>query len=1011
MGLSMEFEDTLLLNRYFLNLLGGNSFDEIRANMVDKQEGYDSDGRSNFLGGIVNLKDSKIEDNVLIEYDGAIKEYVENLRHNRKQPEFNLKYFQYLAVLFSEIFFDKLFNNSTEFIKELNRFVDKINEEESQDFIHFTTENLKKIAFSIATGGGKTLIMHINYWQIRKYAAEDFDNIVLIPPNEGLSKQHFKEMTLSGIPCKLYDGNVDNIKTKPGEVLIIDIHKLIEEKTGEGVRVDVSYFDGKNLVFVDEGHKGSKSEDRVWKGRREDIARDGYILEYSATFRQVVVGNKQLTEEYGKSVIMEYSYKYFYNDGYGKDFYVYNLKENLYTEKFTDLILTANLMAYYEQLLIFEEQKRTHRNYNIERPLLTFIGGTVTGKIIKSDIPKIIFFFKDILEDKDRFEVIARKILDGKSGLIDNDGNDIFKDKFNCIKQAGLNIDDVYYKVFNGKGNLQLWKLKKTPDEIGLKTSSGEKYFGVISVDNVSSLLKLVEDDVEVRDENLLDSLFFSIDKDDSPINILVGSRKFMEGWDSWRVSCMGLLNIGRGKGPQIIQLFGRGVRLKGKNYSLKREETPDYFLNKLQTLNIFGLNADYINSFLQAINKEEVNFKEQEIKIEFNDPDQWNEKLYVIKIKDDFNFSDNIFRLSLNEEILSKVTLNMKPRVTLAHGLETEKARAKSDETKSIISFLDYIDWNRMYLEIVQHKTSKGYFNLLIDKTILKEIFKNEKYKIYATDEQMAINNFRDLTRIENYTLILLKQYVDRFYNNEMKRKSMDYLDVEKIDTKHDNLNFEKIILKIPAKLIQDFEDVFANLGDFYKKDVTEIPTIHFDNHLYSPLIVFQKGKEKIKSSPIKLNAGETKFVTDLRKYIQTKSDLLQDKKMFLLRNLSKKGIGFFQKTAGFYPDFILWMIEKDKQKMVFIDPKGIRNLGSFTDEKIQFCVSFIKDVEKKVKQKIEEKALDEELELDAYIISVSDYDSIKQSYGNPTEEEFEQQKILFQKGNYVEKLIKKLV
>jgi len=708
---------------------------------------------------------------------------------------------------------------------------------------------------------------------------------------------------------------------------------------------------------------------------------------------------------------MEYSYKYFYTDGYGKDFYVYNLKEDLYSEKYVDLILTANLMAYYEQILIFEEHKKKHHEYNIERPLLTFIGGTVTGKIIKSDIPQIIFFFKDILENRENFEANAHKILDGESGLIDTNGNDIFKDKFNFLKETGLNKDDIYSKVFNGKGNLQLWKLKKAPGEIGLKTSSGEKYFGVISVDKVSSLLTIVEKDVEVRDENLLDSLFFTINDNNSSINVLVGSRKFMEGWDSWRVSCMGLLNIGRGKGPQIIQLFGRGVRLKGKDYSLKREETPDYDLNKLQTLNIFGLNADYINSFLQAINREEVNFKEQEIKIEFNNLEQWNDKLYVIKIKDDFDFINNIYRLSVNQDILSKVTLNMQPKLSMAHGLETGKAKTKSNETKSLISFLDYINWNRIYLEIIKYKISKGFFNLLIDKAILVEIFKNEKYKIYATDEQISVNKFEDLTKIENFTLVLLKQYVDKFYKNEAKRKAMDYLDVEKIDKEHDNLNFKKIILKIPVKLMKDFEDVFGKLEDFYKKDVKEIPTMHFDNHLYSPLIVFQKGREKIKSSPVKLNTGETKFVMDLKKYIKSELDSLKDKKIFLLRNLSKKGIGFFQTTAGFYPDFILWIKENDKQKMIFIDPKGIRNLGSFTDDKIQFCVSYIKEVEEKVKQKIKEKALDEKLELDAFIISVSDYDSIKQSYGNPTEKEFEEQKILFQKGNYVEKLIKKII
>jgi hypothetical protein len=47
----------------------------------------------------------------------------------------------------------------------------------------------------------------------------------------------------------------------------------------------------------------------------------------------------------------------------------------------------------------------------------------------------------------------------------------------------------------------------------------------------------------------------------DSQLHVLIGSRKFTEGWSSWRVSTMGLLNMGKGEGSQIIQLFGRGVR------------------------------------------------------------------------------------------------------------------------------------------------------------------------------------------------------------------------------------------------------------------------------------------------------------------------------------------------------------------------------------------------------------------------------------------------------------------
>jgi len=39
-------------------------------------------------------------------------------------------------------------------------------------------------------------------------------------------------------------------------------------------------------------------------------------------------------------------------------------------------------------------------------------------------------------------------------------------------------------------------------------------------------------------------------------LKILLGSKKFIEGWNSFRVSNMGLLNMGRTKGSQILQLF-----------------------------------------------------------------------------------------------------------------------------------------------------------------------------------------------------------------------------------------------------------------------------------------------------------------------------------------------------------------------------------------------------------------------------------------------------------------------
>ena len=62
-------------------------------------------------------------------------------------------------------------------------------------------------------------------------------------------------------------------------------------------------------------------------------------------------------------------------------------------------------------------------------------------------------------------------------------------------------------------------------------------------------------------------------------------------------------------------------------------------------------------------------------------------------------------------------------------------------------------------------------------------------------------------------------------------------------------------------------------------------------------------------------LKASEKHFVEDLHTYVCQNGEMsLASRKIFLLRNQSRgKGIGFYQ-NEGFYPDFILWIIEGDE-------------------------------------------------------------------------------------------------
>src|SRR5690606_24212535 len=96
----------------------------------------------------------------------------------------------------------------------------------------------------------------------------------------------------------------------------------------------------------------------------------------------------------------------------------------------------------------------------------------------------------------------------------------------------------------------------------------------------------------------------------------------FTEGWNSWRVSAIGLMNLGRGEGSDIIQLFGRGVRLKGWNMTLKRTEALKRlnlavmqgateaqlrFLPLVETLDVFGVRADYMDQFRAYLETEGI--------------------------------------------------------------------------------------------------------------------------------------------------------------------------------------------------------------------------------------------------------------------------------------------------------------------------------------------------------------------------------------------------------------------
>ena len=94
-------------------------------------------------------------------------------------------------------------------------------------------------------------------------------------------------------------------------------------------------------------------------------------------------------------------------------------------------------------------------------------------------------------------------------------------------------LNEVFHTVASGA--LHLCDVRNAQGEVGLKTTNGGDYFGLIYIGDISAFKKLVENDnagILMKSEDVLsESLFNDINSAASPINILIGAKKFIEGW------------------------------------------------------------------------------------------------------------------------------------------------------------------------------------------------------------------------------------------------------------------------------------------------------------------------------------------------------------------------------------------------------------------------------------------------------------------------------------------------
>ena len=1012
----VPFVYKLILNQWVLSLFNVKRFEDLAEHLRNEAlEGLDENNIHHFHHALTSqlFNMTQLSTDMLLEYDQNIVKHTLHLnerRITRGEDPIVWKYFQYLTLLFCEIYLDRYFRDPKKLLMDLNAQVtvynaDKLEADQIASFDESIEAwpQLNKLAFWMATGSGKTLLMHVNILQYQHALDQhgrrrELNRILLLTPNEGLSQQHLREFKAAGINAELFDKDGRGLFSGHA-VEILEVTRLRDEMGDRTVAVDA--FEGNNLVLVDEGHRGTSSGDSgTWMRFRNALCEKGFSFEYSATFGQAIKGSPKLTELYAKSTLCDYSYRYFYKDGFGKDYQILNLDEGT-QQNHLEQYMVACLLSFFQQQRLYGEKGNAFRAFNIEKPLWIFVGGRVTAKLAKkdaSDIVEILQFLARYVAN--RAETIQRIDRVLNQGLITASGKNLFARRFSYLNTCGLTptqiFDETLKTLFNASGGGQLYveNLKGVTGEVALRLGAENEAFGVINVGDDAKLVKLCEENgLATGEREFSGSLFHEINDTHSTVHILIGSKKFTEGWSSWRVSTMGLMNVGKGEGAQIIQLFGRGVRLKGYDMSLKRSgktqlpegvERPKH-ISVLETLGIFGIHADYMAQFRDFL--EEEGLPTNDDRMEFLLPVIKNlgtQKLKTIRLKKTINgvsteFGDAFRKLAPIPTVVppdpirdprtiylqsNQVVLNWYPKIQAmkSGGVLGGDADAAPNEAHLGARHIAFLNLDRIYFQLERFKAERGWYNLNLSRQGFEDLLNDQSwYRLQIPAEELIGDSFEKVRLWEEIAVALLKKYIERYYlfrKRDWELPHLEYRDLEGDDPNFlcreeaSGESYHRILIdrsqeEIVTKLGELKEAI--GRGDLKPWEIQGMKAVWFGRHLYQPLLYLDSNIVEI--SPTALNRGERLFIDDLREYYDSHADFFADREMYLLRNLSKgRGVGFFE-AGNFHPDFILWLLDENRQHIVFVDPKGIRNLGP-DNQKIQFYET-IKEIEQRLGDK----------------------------------------------------------
>ena len=802
---------------------------------------------------------------------------------------------------------------------------------------------INRMSFWMATGSGKTIVI-VKFIQILKELMNRDEipknDILFLTYRQDLIEQFKKSVNefnesnsyhIHLIELCEYEETKRQLRLLREKDIVVFYYRsdIISDKQGEKI-LDFRNFDnnGQWFTILDEAHKGDP-EDSKRQQLFSIISRNGFLFNFSATFvdfRNVI------------TCAFEFNLSSYINDGYGKHLAILKQETKAFADKEDysniekqKIILKSLILLTYAKKIHSKIQKINSNLYH--NPMLLTLVGSVNTE--EADLK---LFFRELIR-------IGKFEIDMK--LFNTALQDLWielKEKPEFKFEIGRNLvinkelfhkityEDILRFVFNSKtaGSIEVLLNPANTKELAFKLKTSNQPFALIKIGDIANWIKQELEGYEIQKKYEDESFFENLNKDDSTINILMGSRAFYEGWDSNRPNLITYINIGSVEAHKfVLQSIGRGVRIEP--VAEKRRRLVNLYNNNeideslfsqikdlvlpVETLIIMGVDRLSLLSIIEELNTQTM-------------------KLHTTNLE-----------LSVNiEEIKNKLLLFPMYKLAekpLVKSKEILKFEIHPDELSLLKNYLNYISDDRILL--VKYDVS------LEKISVLRECLANSSKYFKETDKKY-LNIDLLMKQIFNYFSVVPEEFhkINELFDeiSHFKKIQVYLEDVKELFDKIAKVkNFpqeEKLKEQLRKQeiSIDNFTEKIKNISshETFEYEGIQIQIKCLEKHYYIPLILSLDERIKYINHIIKVES-ERKFVNQLENYLKQGENKFSMFDWWMFSKIDETTDKIFipyyntnlNKISHFYPDFIFWFKKGNDYNIVFVDPKGTEHVEAY--------------------------------------------------------------------------------